>query len=214
MNKIPWYDSAILRQQIAQLLIQLAALFGIATGTLDIEGTVGAIFAGASALVALWTFITRLRKPTPPITDEAVERTQALAKKQGGYVRAGMLALVLALGVPVAVSMHGCSGTVSAYKQVDNPAELAYVLAEHYAALVTQAADLRQKPGTPAAAIAAMQDADRRARPIIEKLPPLRTAYLQLKSTSTEAQLQAALDLAVTAIADLARAVSSAKGAK
>ncbi len=129
-----------------------------------------------------------------------------------GFVLA--LLFSLGIGVPVVVGINGCTETRAAYKAADNPAELAYVLAEQYSALVKSAADLAQKPTTPGTAILAMQKADAAAKPIVLQLRPLRDAYLATKSATTEAELQAAADRAVLAIADLLRAVDAARGVK
>lgn len=120
-----------------------------------------------------------------------------------------LIAVLFCVCAPVVVGVQGCTGT-AAYREAENPAELAYVLAEHYAALVKQAADLRQRPTTPANAIAAMQRADQIAKPIILQLRPLRDAYIATKSAQTEAELQAAADRAVIAIADLVRTINAA----
>lgn len=83
METMPWYRSAILRQQIAQMVIAALTLFGIASENFDVDASLAAIFAGVGGLIAVWTFATRLFKPTPPITDLAQNRTQAMVAKQG-----------------------------------------------------------------------------------------------------------------------------------
>lgn len=211
MNTIPWYQSAIIRQQIVQMISAGLLLLGISTEAFDVDQTVTMVFGGVTALVAIWTLITRLRKPTPPITETAVERTVELAKKQGGMARVALLCFALALAAPVAVITTACTGTTSAYRQAENPAELAYVLTEHYAALVRAAADLRDRPGTPPAAVAAMQRADQLAKPVVLRLRPLRDAYVLARSAASEAELQAAIDQAVIAISELVKAVNAAR---
>lgn len=125
-----------------------------------------------------------------------------------------VLLFTIGISMPVAVGLQGCAELRSAYKAAETPAELAYVLAEHYAGLVKAAADLAQKPTTPANVIASLQSADAKAKPVVAQLRPLRDAYLATKSAESEAELQAATDRAVLAIADLVRAVNSARGAK
>lgn len=127
-----------------------------------------------------------------------------------------ILAVIFAFGmtVPVVVSVTACSGVSAAYKAAENPGELAYVLLEHYAALVKAAADLAEKPTTPASAIQAMQRADATAKPVVLKLRPLREAYIATKSATSEADLQLATNQAVLAIADLVRAINIARGVK
>lgn len=73
---LPWYRSAILRQQIVQIITAVLLLFGVASETIDVDQTIGLVLGGIAGLTALWTFITRLVKPTPPITQAAVVATQ------------------------------------------------------------------------------------------------------------------------------------------
>jgi len=110
------------------------------------------------------------------------------------------------------LSLIGCAGTKAAYQQAQSPDEYAYVMAEHYSSLVRQAADLKERPSTPASAIAAMQRAELAARPLVAPLRPLRDAYIAGRSAQSELELQRAIDAAVLAIADLVRQVQMARG--
>lgn len=132
--------------------------------------------------------------------------------KRFGLLMATLLACCVI--TPALLGMHGCSDVRSAYKAAENPADLSFVLVEHYAALVKAAADIAQKPGTPPQVIVALKAADWKARPVIERLRPLRDAYLATKSAKTEQELLLATDQAVIAIADLVRAVNAARGAQ
>lgn len=67
---IPWYQSAIIRQQLVALIVSVLGLLGIAT-EIDWSATVGAVFAAVAAIVPVWTIVTRLLKPAPPITATA-----------------------------------------------------------------------------------------------------------------------------------------------
>jgi ABC-type oligopeptide transport system substrate-binding subunit len=118
----------------------------------------------------------------------------------------------LLAGVLLAVGLSACTHTREAYKTADTPDEYAYVLAEHYASLLNQAADLKEKSTTPREAVEAMQKAELAARPVVDKLRPLRTAYLTAKNAQTQAELQAAINEAVLLIADLVRSVRAAAG--
>lgn len=71
---IPWYQSAIVRQQIVMIIVGIVGVLGVATD-IDIDATVGAIFAAIAAIVPVWTLITRMVKPTPPITETAAAKT-------------------------------------------------------------------------------------------------------------------------------------------
>lgn len=78
MNEsIPWYRSAIIRQQIVQIIIAGLALAGITTDV-DWSTTVEALFAGIAAGVAVWTVITRLFKPSPNMSMTAAVKEKEL----------------------------------------------------------------------------------------------------------------------------------------
>lgn len=132
--------------------------------------------------------------------------------KQTGFARPSFLAVLFALTVPVVAALSGCTGTRAAYKEAQSPDEYAYVLAEHYASLVREAADLKARPTTPADVVRAMQTADTAAAPLVDALRPLRGAYLATQSAASEAELQEAINRAVLAIADLVRSVKAARG--
>lgn len=121
-------------------------------------------------------------------------------------VRSLMIAAVLCIG------LSACTHTREAYKVADTPDEYAYVLAEHYASLVKEAADLKEKPSTPAEAVSLMQRAELTARPVIKSLRSLRTAYLAAKTSASEAELQEEINKAVLLIAEMVRTVRGAAG--
>lgn len=81
MNTMPIAKAAILRQQVANLLIAIFALLGV-TDQIDVGQTVEAISVGATALIALLTIVTRLFKPAPNLTETAVKKEENL-KKEG-----------------------------------------------------------------------------------------------------------------------------------
>lgn len=129
------------------------------------------------------------------------------------------LRLVAALSC--ALLSIGCTGTKAAYQAASSPDEYAYVLTEHYASLVHEAADLKENPTTRPEAIEALQKADDAIAPIIlgnaKATPPtpglreLAAAYKQVHDAASEAELQAAIDNAVLKLADLVRAVKAAR---
>lgn len=213
METIPWYRSTILRQQIVQLIVAALTLIGVSTDQYDIDGTVGLLLGGVTGAMAVWTMLSRLYRPNLPITEESAGQLQAAVKKQGGFARPFVLAILLGLAVIALPLVSACtgSGTRAAYTEAKGLDEQAYVLAEHYASLVEQAAVLKAKPTTPAIAVARMQQADQVAKPLVLRLRPLRNAYVAAKNATTEAELQLALSQAVLAIADLVRAVQTAK---
>jgi hypothetical protein len=208
MEQIPWYQSAIIRQQIIALVAAIVGLLGL-TSEIDVSGTVTAVLAGIAAVVPVWTIITRLTKAHPPLTDGAAQKEDAVQAKlkQGGFARIGlMLALVAVSG------LVACTGLRHAWQAADTVDEQAYVLAEQYASLVKEAADLAQLPTTPQQAKDAMKAADAKAKPVVLKLKSLRDAYVAVDSAPNEEALQKAVNDAVLLIADLVRAVKQAKG--
>lgn len=73
MDTAPWYQSAIIRQQILQLILTGTALLGL---NLDIDWpkVVDGILAGIAAVTALWTIFTRITKPAPNLSQAAVAK--------------------------------------------------------------------------------------------------------------------------------------------
>lgn len=214
MNTIPWYKSSILQQQIVQMIVAALTLFGVATDDIDLNATAGAIFGGVTAVTALWTFITRIVKAHRPITQKAAEK-QAQVARQSGFAHVIALVMLAILTVTSLSLLPGCtgSGTRAAYSEAKNVSEQAYVLAEQYATLVEQAANLKSKPTTPSSVIERLQKADQVAKPLVLRLKTLRDAYVATKNAQTESELQLAINNAVLAVADLVRAVQAAKGA-
>lgn len=217
METLPWYKSAIIRQQIVQLLIAATAFFGITSNDIDWDATVGSIFAGVAAITAVWTIFTRIFKPAPNLTSTAAVKEKELTAKgeiprrQGGFALLSVLSLVLALGIVVSI-LAGCTGTRAAYKAADSLPDQAYVVAEHYAAIVKQAADLAENAATPESVKDQLKAADNKARPLVLLLKELAAAYQATRTAETEADLQGTLDKAVVAVADLIRAVKAARG--
>lgn len=118
---LPWYKSAIIRQQIVQLIVAGLALVGITTDV-DWNTTVEAVFAGIAAVVAVWTVFTRLFKPAPNITAAAAEEEKRLVTtgkipKQGGFARPLMLAVLLGVAVPGVLIVAGCQSLGMAQPQ-------------------------------------------------------------------------------------------------
>src|SRR5690606_34362121 len=78
-----------------------------------LEGWGEKIVALVSLLGVAWAAYARVFKPTPPLTEKAAQATQAMAqeqerRRQGGYIRAGMLALILAL-TAILTALPGCA---------------------------------------------------------------------------------------------------------
>lgn len=162
---------------------------------------------------------------------ENAAKADAIIKdqKQGGFVTVNMLlhlagaiaTLFVALSL---LQLAGCVSTQAAYKAAplhgEALADTAYVIAEHYAAVVHEAANLRESGRTPAPLVVAMQRADAAAKPLILGEPEVQRpglkqiadAYTAVHDAKTEADLQAAVNNAVLRLGDLMRAVNAAKG--
>ncbi len=80
-STIPWYQSAIVRQQIAQLITALVAILGVNLGGLDVDAALVSIFAGIAAIIAVWTTLTRIFKPAPNLSATAVRKEIELVSK-------------------------------------------------------------------------------------------------------------------------------------
>lgn len=108
--------------------------------------------------------------------------------------------------------LTGCAGTREAYDAASTPQQKAYVLAEHYSALVKQAADMKDSGALTGDALAKVQAADRRAKPFVigdpDAVPPkagirqLADAYEKVSSAENHIALEAAITHATLAIND------------
>lgn len=216
---IPWYRSPVLIGAVVSVISQLIVLgepLGLRLNWTSEEITTGVsavfqVIALAAAGFAAWK---RYRSPAQPVTltaAKAEERNES-PDDQAGFARVSLL-LTLCVVTIGGLVVSGCSGTRAAYRAADTPEAHAFVLTEHYAALVKQAADLAERPSTPAEVVRTLQRADRAAQPAIAALRPLRDAYLAASTAENQAALQAAVDRAVIAVADLVRAIRTAGGA-
>ncbi len=184
------------------------ALFGAKAGPI-VDGIV-ALLAAGGLFYAAWA---RATKPNPPITETAVAKTaERLKAEQGGFARPGVLLALSLACLAAAFGISACQGTKAAYKAAGSPSETAFVVTEHYASIVQQAAALSREPGLPRGALERMQAADRVARPAIEALRPAAAAYEASKSETDRALLAEKVNEAVVKLADLVRAVKAARG--
>ena len=72
METAPWWQSAIVRQSIVQILTPLIALAGIKLGVVEVDQLVAYIMGGIAMCVGVWTLITRIRKTAPNLSQAAV----------------------------------------------------------------------------------------------------------------------------------------------
>lgn len=123
-----------------------------------------------------------------------------------------MCALVVAALTMPLLATTGCSGTRNAYQAAETLEDRAYVATEHYAAVIKQAADLKELGVLKGDALTKAREVESVARPVILSLGPLVSNYRAARTAETEVALQRALDDAVVAIANLVRIVKGAAG--
>ena len=103
-----------------------------------------------------------------------------------------------------------CAGTSSAYRAAEGLEEKAYVVGEHYYALVREGNDLKDRGILSGSQLDRAQDLVRSTRPVILELLNAVEAYSLVKSAETEADLERALNnaaLAVSRLVDTIKAV-------
>lgn len=231
MENLPWYKSAIIRQQIVQLLIAGTAFFGITSTDIDWDATVGSIFAGIAAATAVWTIITRIFKPAPNMSNTAATKEADLIRKGEipnpnsvrGFVLPQLLgALLLAASFSVVVvTVSGCTGTRAAYREADTLPDKAYVALEQYFAILKEWKGIVTNPATPADVKEALQAAELKATPVFlgddEATPPrpsirkVASLYEATQNAKTATELQTAVNDAVRALTEFAAAVKAAR---
>lgn len=116
--------------------------------------------------------------------------------------------LVLCLAL---VGASGCTGTRAAYSSADTIDEYAFVLTEHYAALVNQSANIVESPTTPELSKRVLRQAESRVNEVMVGTPEapgvalLARAYR--KGGADPTKLQEAIDTAIVRLADFVRAI-------
>lgn len=123
-----------------------------------------------------------------------------------GRMTSALVVAALATGI---LATTGCAGTRNAYDAAATLEDRAYVATEHYAAVVKQAADLKELGVLKGPALAKAQEIETVARPVVLSLGPLVANYNAARTAETEVALQRALDEAIAAIASLVRVVKS-----
>jgi hypothetical protein len=192
---IPWYQSAIIRQQIVAFLVAGLGLLGITTD-IDIEGTVSAILAGIGAVIPVYTIITRLLKPSPNITVTADRKEKALVEqgkipKQGGFARVSMLTFVAVMAALTMSMLQGC--TTNAAKPQDvislacSPSDAyliercAEAVGDVYGVFQERALNIVRDPATPSNVKSALQKLDIELTPAVRMLVQTSLAYIHLR---------------------------------
>ncbi len=231
METLPWYKSAIVRQQLGLLIGSLVTLFGIQTGGIDIDATVGSIMAGVAAVVGVVTILTRIFKPAPNLSQTAAAKEVELVRSgeipaqnpaQRGFVRSTFILLVaLFAGVCAIASLTlpGCAGTQSAYRAAQSLEDTAYVVTEHYAIVLSEATAIASQPETPPEVKEALKKAAAAVQPIVRgdpangqpSLQELAQRYQSVRDAKTEADLQLAVNRALATLASFINAVKAAR---
>lgn len=185
----------LLAGAVSQILLWLLGYFApdlMATAPPTVESAFGIILTAAICYFApAWGHPNGSDKPPPA---------------QSGFIRI-RFAIVLAVLATAFMSLTGCVGTRAAYEAADTLDDKAYVVTEHYAAVVHEAADLRDQGVLKGPALAAVQQADNRAAPLVLQLRAALERWTAVKNAQTEGDLQRAVDEAVVALSALLDAV-------
>jgi hypothetical protein len=139
MEQIKWYQSTTLRALLVALVSQVIVWTGVAehlpdgAATLAVDALLQVIAIAATAYAA-WS---RANRPNPPISEAAVRKTEAMTTArtdQGGFIRPMMLAVLLAVSVPLALGVTGCASFgIQPARSFDQ--NLAYAYSSHTAVL-------------------------------------------------------------------------------
>lgn len=208
MNAIPWYQSPVMVSAVVAIISQALVLVG-KQDLFPVEmitAKVEALFQIIALAATLWAAWKRKSSDIQPLTLNAA----GAAKKQGGFVRAGMLGLLLAISAPMMLS--ACVQTTRAYRNADTPSDYALVLLEQYDAVLVEANRLKASDRLSGETLNSIRAADLKAQPFIDAIRPLQQAYEASRSSADAAALQSAVNNAITAVADLIRAVKAAGG--
>lgn len=76
-DHMPWYKSQVLISQVVAFVAAAAAFFNYQFD-FNLEEVITQIFAGVGAVMAVWAFIARLRKPNPNLTAAADAKEREL----------------------------------------------------------------------------------------------------------------------------------------
>lgn len=214
MDKISKLDSNVIRG----LLVAIVGLIGSVLHACGLDSSlfseraepiVDAICTLITAIGTAWAMYARLFLPTPPLTDEALLRTQERLR-DGGFASVHMLA-VIATTLVVALLLAGCQAAqpkpsdvlakacapVDQY-QIERCAE---AVGDVYAVYLERAATIASDPTTPADVRESIKRVDRELTPAVRLLVQAARAYVQLREaqappeevSAAEAKLKAQL---------------------
>jgi len=104
-----------------------------------------------------------------------------------------------------------CAGTSSAYRAAEGLEEKAYVVGEHYYALVREGNDLKNRGILSGSQLDRAQDLVRSTRPVILELANAAEAYALVKDADTQADLERALNNAAIAVSRLVDTIKAVR---
>lgn len=111
------------------------------------------------------------------------------------------------IGLFLMALLVGCAGTRTAYKAAEDLEDYAYVLSEHYDALVVEGIRLRDSGTLAGSALANAQRTEAKLRPVILALGTAAQAWNGVKSAENQAALEKAISNAVAVLPELIRAL-------
>ena len=118
-----------------------------------------------------------------------------------------VLALILAT-----LMLSGCAGTRAAYKAADGLEETAFVMNQHYLALVSEANDLTDTGALSGLALVDTQDIVRKSHPLLRSLSKSARAYESVRNAETEQELTQAIAAAAVELSNLLNAIRRVSG--
>lgn len=196
---------------------------GVVAGIAHLLGVDASILANYSSDPNAWeTVITGIMSGLAAIGVHQIKRQgdkAPLAGSQRGFARPGALVLLLVAAGLTLAGVAGCTGTRDAYRAAASSPErieaTAYVVTEHYYAVVREAAALKNSGALAGDALEAVRAAEDALRPLVlgdeatqdPGIVQLVAAYKAVRSAETEAELQAAVNAAVVKLSALINAL-------
>ena len=119
---------------------------------------------------------------------------------------------MLISAVFVAAGIGGCASTVDAYKAAEGLEETAFVMNQHYLALVREANALAEAGALSGSSLAKAQEVVRESRPVLNELSNMAKAYQAAATAENEQALTAAIAAAAVHLSNLVTIISAARG--
>lgn len=119
----------------------------------------------------------------------------------------GVLAALLAT-----LMLSGCAGTTAAYKAADGLEETAWVMNQHFLALVREGNDLKRQGVLAGSALATAQNLVETGRPLLRELSKAAQTYEAVRSADNQDELTAAIAAAAVQLSKLVNAIRAAGG--